>query len=103
MPKYQSLTPEHVKENPNGAVAQITSTLALPGSADDGMVDGSCCRSVSSVLALVGLPGSAAAQVAGIVAPIVIALVYVFSRARTKGALADALKTISSQCAYAAG
>src|SRR5262249_29954758 len=52
---------------------------------------------VSSVLAVVGLPGSAASQVAGIVAPIVIALVYAFTRSRTKGALADALKAIFPQ------
>lgn len=51
----------------------------------------------SAGLALTGVPGSEAAQVAGIIAPIALALVYVFVRTRTKGALAEVLQAVFPQ------
>jgi hypothetical protein len=54
---------------------------------------------LSTTLGTLGLPGSAAAQVAAIAAPIVLALAYAFARAHTKGALASALTAVFPQAA----
>jgi hypothetical protein len=94
MLQYQPLTSEQIRTNPTAAVAQITNTVARPGPLTTEWWTILLAGAVSSVLALVGLPGSAATQIAGVVAPIAIALVYAYVRARTKGALADALEAI---------
>jgi hypothetical protein len=91
------LTADEVQKNPSAALAQISNTAARPGPLTTEWWTVLIAGAVSSVLALVGVPGSAAAQVAGIVAPIAIALVYAFVRAHTKDALADALKAIFPQ------
>ncbi len=44
---------------------------------------------LSTVLGLVGLHGPAAAQAAGILAPVLVAAVYAFARTRHKSALAQ--------------
>jgi hypothetical protein len=99
----QLLTTDQVQKDPRAALAQMTNTAARSGPLTTEWWTVLIAGAVSSVLALVGLPGSAAAQVAGIVAPIAIALVYAFVRAQTKGALADALEAIFPQAAATAG
>jgi hypothetical protein len=52
---------------------------------------------VSTVLAATGIPGSQATQLAGIIAPIALALTYVLVRSKTKGALAELLHAVFPQ------
>ncbi len=93
----RQLTPESVKANPMAAVAKIANTVSRPGPLTSEWWSVIIGGGVSSLLAAVGLPGPTATQVAAIAAPVVLALVYAFVRARTKGALADALKAIFPQ------
>ena len=101
--RNQLLRTDEVKDNPTAALAQIANTAARPGPLTTEWWTVLIAGAISSILAVVGLPGSASAQVAGIVAPIAIALVYAFVRAHTKGALADALKAILPQAATTVG
>ena len=85
------------------AVAQIANTVNWPGPLTTEWWSVLIAGGASSLAAAIGLPGPAAAQVAGIAAPIILALVYAFVRAQTKGALADALKAIFPQAQDVAG
>lgn len=96
---YNPLTQADVQNNPHAAVAQLANTVTRPGPLTTEWWSVLIAGAVSSISAAIGLPGPAAAQVAGIVAPIVLALVYAFVRARTKGALAEALKALFPQAA----
>jgi hypothetical protein len=96
--KYNSVAKEDVaKSTSAAAVAQVASTVARPGPLTTEWWSVLVAGAASSILAAIGLPGSAAAQVAAIVAPVVLALVYAFVRTQTKGALADALAAIFPQ------
>ena len=57
------------------------------------MVDGAGCRRRFERDGS-GSPGSGAAQVAGILAPVLVSLVYVFVRGQEKRALADVLRLV---------
>ena len=81
----------------NPVVAQISNTVTRPGALTTEWWTVVISGAASAGLALTGVPGSEAAQVAGIIAPIVLALVYVFVRTRTKGALADVLQAVFPQ------
>jgi len=89
------VTPTATDQNP--VVAQISNTVTRPGALTTEWWTVVIAGAVSTVLAVTGLPGSEAAQVAGIVAPILLALIYVFVRSRTKGALAEVLKAVFPQ------
>lgn len=79
------------------AIAQISNTVTRPGPLTTEWWTVVLAGAISAALALTGLPGSAAAQVAGIVAPILLALMYALVRSRTKGALAEVLQAIFPQ------
>jgi hypothetical protein len=81
----------------NPVVAQISNTVSRPGALTTEWWSIVIAGAASAGLALTGIPGSEAAQVAGIIAPIVLALVYVFVRTRTKGALAEVLHAVFPQ------
>lgn len=100
--KGRAITGESVKQNPYEAVAQISNAVTRPGPLTTEWWSVIMAGAVSSVLAAIGLPGSSAAQVAGIVAPVVLALVYAFVRTQHKGALADALQAVFPQANEAA-
>lgn len=76
------------------AVAHATNVVTRPGifTTEWWTVIGG--GGLSAILAAVGVSGPAAAQVAGIAAPAVLALVYAYARSQTKGALAAALKVV---------
>jgi hypothetical protein len=97
-----AITAESVEQNPYEAVAQITNAVTKPGALTTEWWSVIIAGAVSSVLAAVGVPGSSAAQVAGIVAPVVLALVYAFVRTQHKGTLADALQAVFPQARAAA-
>jgi hypothetical protein len=99
--RKDTLTAEAVKANPSAAIAQISNTITRPGPLTMEWWSVLIAGAASAALAAAGLPGSSAAQVAGIAAPIILALVYAFVRAQTKGALADALKAIFPQATTA--
>ena len=81
----------------NPVVAQIANTVTRPGALTTEWWTVVIAGAASAALALTGIPGSEAAQVAGVIAPIVLALVYVFVRTRTKGALAEVLQAVFPQ------
>jgi len=81
----------------NPVVAQISNTVTRPGALTTEWWTVVIAGAASAGLALTGVPGSEAAQVAGIIAPILLALVYVFVRTRTKGALAEVLQAVFPQ------
>jgi hypothetical protein len=87
----------------NASLANMANTAARPGALTTEWWTVLIAGAASYVLAKIGLPGPTAAQVAGIAAPILLALVYAYVRARTKGALADALKAIFPQAGDAPG
>lgn len=95
--KLTELTAADVEKNPYAAVAHITNTAARPGALTTEWWTVLIAGAASAALAVFGVSGPAAAQVAGIAAPMVLALVYAFVRAHTKGALADALKALFPQ------
>ena len=94
-PRKAQVQATSTKQNP--VVAQISNTVTRPGALTTEWWTVVIAGAASAGLALTGVPGSEAAQVAGIIAPIVLALVYVFVRTRTKGALADVLQAIFPQ------
>lgn len=98
--QHQPVQSNDTKADP--VVTQLSNTVARPGALSTEWWTVLIAGAVSSALAVIGLPGSAAAQVAGIVAPILLALAYAFVRAHTKGALADALEAIFPQAGSAA-
>jgi hypothetical protein len=79
------------------AMANAVNTASRPGPLTTEWWTVLVAGALSSTLSAVGLPGSAAAQVAAIVAPIVLALTYAFIRAQTKGSLASALTAVFPQ------
>jgi hypothetical protein len=81
----------------NPVVAQIANTVTRPGALTTEWWTVVIAGVASAVLALTGIKGPEAAQIAGIIAPIALALVYVFVRTRTKGALADVLQAVFPQ------
>ena len=95
--RTQKVTAEEVAKDPKTALAQVANTAARPGVLTTEWWSVILAGAISSVMAIVGLPGGTATQVAGIVAPIVLALVYAFVRSQTKGALADALQAVFPQ------
>lgn len=90
----QKLSPD---PTPTEAVTRIANTINRPGPLTTEWWSVLIAGALSTVLAVIGLPGSAATQVAAIIAPIALALVYAYVRSRTKGALADALTAIFPQ------
>lgn len=92
-----AVTAEELQQNPLAGVAQISNTVTRPGALTTEWWSVVIAGVVSTVLALTGLPGSEAAQVAGIIAPILLAVIYVFVRSRTKGALAAVLQGVFPQ------
>lgn len=95
VPPREKVTPTSAAQNP--VVAQISNTVTRPGPLTSEWWTIVIAGAASTVLALTGLPGSDVAQVAGIVAPIVLALIYALVRLRTKGALAEVLQAVFPQ------
>jgi hypothetical protein len=79
------------------SIVQMSNTVTRPGILTTEWWMGLIALGVSAALAVVGVSSSQAVEVAATVAPIVLALVYAFVRAHTKGGLADALQSIFPQ------
>jgi hypothetical protein len=102
LPTQNKITYNKIKPTTNAtvteqAIANASNTVSRPGPLTTEWWTVLVATAVSAVLGVVGIKGSAGAQVATIVAPIVLALAYAFVRAHTKGALADALRAVFPQ------
>src|ERR1700722_9753932 len=97
MAPTQKVTKEDIKANPNSALAQVANTAARPGVLTTEWWTLVVAGIASSVIGAVGVSSNTATQIAAVIAPVAVGVIYAFTRAHTKGILADVLEAAFPQ------
>jgi hypothetical protein len=90
--KQAVITPRTTAAIPTVALAQVANTISRPGVLTTEWWTLVISAVASATIGLVGVSSNTAAQFAGTIAPVAVALIYALVRAHTKGALADVLQ-----------
>jgi hypothetical protein len=96
---YNKMKPAANATVSDQAIAHLTNTVSRPGPLTTEWWTVLIATTLSTVLGVVGVKGSAGTQIAATAAPVVLAVGYAFVRAHTKGVLAKALLAVFPQAA----
>ena len=83
--------------SPNAALAPVANTVSRPGYLTTEWYTLIAAGVVSTLVGKLGVSSNSATQVAAVIAPIAVALIYALVRGHTKGALADVLQAAFPQ------